>query len=59
MKKPTPTRGRPRKPAASLRSVRITAKLTPSEAEELKRRAAADERTVSDFIIQRCTGGER
>jgi len=47
-------RSLPRKPEAAKRTVGRCIRLTPAEAEALKRNAAAAGTTLVDFIVARC-----
>jgi hypothetical protein len=54
VKKKKDWRSRPRKPAASKRTVKRGINLTPAEAAALKANAAAAGLTVVDYIVARC-----
>jgi uncharacterized protein (DUF1778 family) len=47
-------RSLPRKAAAAKRSERLAVKLTPAEAEALRRNAAAAGLGITDYIASRC-----
>jgi len=53
---PDDWRSRPRKPAASRRTKRLSIRVTESELERLHELADADGRPLSDFIIRACLG---